>query len=156
MPVWKLREKGCCPNGSLYLLVDIWFGADATGEPDLTNDFVLDIPRFENPIIKNASGDWLHINGRFIRENVAVTMDPALFQRQQTEVDVRQRVTRLIDAYIQRAMAKGYRGDHTGDASKPFFVGNVRVPQTRTVTIERDTVDRRGQLSTVGEVELRR
>lgn len=130
MPAWKLREKGCTPTGQLYLLVDIWFGSDTTIPPDLTNDFVLDIPRYEYPIVKRADGYWLHKDGSYIRPNVAEGMDSGLFQRLETAVNVRQRVADKIKAYIQRAIVRGDRGD-------------------KTAAIVRDSTDRRDQLTLV-------
>ena len=157
MPVWKIREKGCTPEGRVYLLVDFWFGDDTGARPDLTNDFVLDVPRHEYPINKRQSDGWRELlDGTFVRPNIAETMDASLFKRTEMLVDVRQRVSRIVRAYFARAIQRQYSGDHTGDATKPFRVAGQVIPQRTTTVIERDLIDRRQQLAEIQtDVEVR-
>lgn len=157
MPVWKVREKGSTPEGRLYLLVDFWFGNDTSGRPDLTNDFVLDVPRHEYPINKRQSDGWWELlDGTFIRPNVAETMPADSFKRTETVVDVRARVNRIVRAYFARAIQRQYSGDHTGDATKPFRVAGQVIPQRLSTVIQRDQTDRRQQLAEIEtDVEVR-
>lgn len=134
MPVWKLREKSCTPEGRLYLVVDIWAGDTADGEPDLTNDFIIDVPQFEYQLVRDGSGNVQLKDGTWVTSAIARTLDGSLLAKTEERVDPRARVRRIVRSYIQRALGRNERGDKTSKR------------------IERDAIDRRSQLADVGNV----
>jgi hypothetical protein len=60
---------------------------------------------------------------------------------------------RVMRGYLARALANEYRGDHTGDATKPFSIRNVPVNKLPS-TIQRSTRDENNVLRRSGLRDL--
>lgn len=139
------RLKG---QRAIYLLVKFWRSeawANAGNEPDLVNDFIMQLRRTETQIVTDANG-WLKtVGGEFIDP---ATLEPGgkeyEWEREtitKTRADLLGEVRENIRRYAREAVKNKWRGDHTGDATRPFFVDNQRITQRVAQVFEREDVD---------------
>ena len=121
----RIREVSTdVENGHLYMLVDFW---PSQAEYDAE----------EPPAITN---DFLMQLGRVLAEEGVQEVIRAIRQN--------------LLGYWQRAQKHGWTGDHTGDASRPFYVEGKHFRQ-RNVAILRDLSDPHGLLATPQVAGLR-
>ena len=121
----RIREVSTdVENGHLYMLVDFW--------PSRA-----EYKAEEPPTITN---DFLMQLGRVLAEDGVQA--------------VLHRIRENLAGYWKRAQEHGWTGDHTGDASRPFYVEGKHFRQ-RHVVIARDLSDPHGLLATPQVVALR-
>lgn len=141
-------------SGSTYVLVHFWPDAQSRHRgdtPSLVNDFLMQLRPTGSRIVTDAEGRWKRIDGSYIDPLEAKPNDD--FEREQIVFDPAAEIAANIAAYITRATQKNYSGDHTGDASKPFFVAGERIAQTHYV-IERDDSDPHAVLAHPGVLAM--
>lgn len=151
-------------TGHMYVLVSFWRSQawhDAGNPADLVNDFVMQLRRTVVRVVTNGDGWWQ-------RDSDGVFVDPATVEPGDTTAWRRETVTKTradllgeiranVRAYVREAVARDYRGDHTADAAKPFFVGGKRVAQRATALFVReDTGDADGVLALLRALRGRR
>jgi hypothetical protein len=128
-------------TGLTYVLVHFWIdeAARLDGDPpDLVNDFRMQLLDEAERVVTNGDG-WLKrlSDGVFMDPETLEPDDETEWERETYTVDTPAVVLANIEAYIERAEARGYSGDHTGDASKPFRIGGVERVQRVGEAIER-------------------
>lgn len=139
------RLKG---QRAIYVLVRFWRSeawANAGNEPDLVNDFIMQLRRTESRIVTDANG-WLKtVGGEFID---LATLEPGgkeyEWEREtitKTRAQLLGEVRENIRRYAREAVRHKWRGDHTGDATKPFFADDKQIVQRVAQVFEREGVD---------------
>lgn len=143
-------------SGATFVLVWFWPSEAARlagpESPHLVNDFLMTLRPTETRVVRDGQGRMKRTDGTFI-EPAEVKPEDEL-ERETVERPLPLEITANIEAYMNRATAKRYSGDHTGDASKPFFVDGVRQKQVEH-RIERDNSDPRDVLKHAGVAALK-
>lgn len=163
MPFVEIQELSADKEShELYLLIALWatkIGHDNGNPPLITNDFIMQIRPTETRIVTDANGFWK-------RASDGVFIDPATLEPGDTTEWEHETVQRprseIIDEikgnvrnYFQQAVANKWRGDHTGDSSKPFFVNNVQQNKGNGRRRDTDMTDRWGLLGDTTIAALR-
>lgn len=135
-------------SGHTYILVHFWrISADQiTGKsPERTNDFLMQLRPTEVRVVTNADGWLKRMDGVFI--------DPAMldldkpqpeWERETVDRDLLVEIKANIEAYWERAEAKGYPSGHSNphierDNSDPYGVlARADVLALRSAIIKRD------------------
>jgi len=139
------RLKG---QRAIYLLVKFWRSeawATAGNEPDLVNDFIMQLRRTETRIVTDANGWLKRADGGFVGPAPLDPEKPEPGWERETITKTRAQLLgegrENIRRYAREAVKNKWRGDHTGDATKPFFVDNQRIQQRVSQIFEREDVD---------------
>ena len=103
----------------------------------------MQLRRIARRIVTRGDG-WLKLlTGQFVDP-----LDPATFEipsdqfaYEEVQWQVAAEVLQNIRAYWERAKANRWSGDHTGDATKPFFIDSQKQNQAVSVILARDQSD---------------
>lgn len=138
-------------TGATYVLVSFWntdVEQKADDPPILVNDFLMTLRDTAERIVTNHAG-WLKrlSDGVFIDPATLAADDATVWEFESVTIDVPAQIQANIEGYIVRATAKDWAGDHTADASKPFYEGGALRAQRPSLMYERDAVDRNGVTS---------
>lgn len=132
-------------TGLTYVLVHFWdtLTAAQRGDPPvLVNDFLMQLQDQGTRIVTNEDGWFKRLSdGVFIDPETLEADDQTEWEREAYRVDAPAVVQANIEAYIVRAAARNYSGDHTGDATKPFRIDGVVQPQRESQTFTRRTAE---------------
>lgn len=140
-------------TGETYVLVSFWEteASRLAGDPPyLVNDFLMTLRDQGTRIVTNRDGWYKRASdGVFIDPATLAEDDRTEWERETYTIDAPAIVEDNIAAYIRRAEANDYSGDHTGDATKPFRIAGVVQPQRESQLFVRDAVDRNGATNRV-------
>jgi hypothetical protein len=145
------RDKA---TGHAYILVHFWPDAKSKERgdpPSLVNDFLFSRPVTGERVVRNAEGLALRKDGTFVDTNDEKFNDVEQLVRETFERDLAKELDEAIQRYAARAVANKYTGDHTGDASKPFFVDGLKIEQPASIIRMVDDSDPSGLIAAINK-----